>query len=113
MIRIKNSYPRFLLKLSLAGVLLKEPPLSGGANQVPGRDFHPQSSSAFPRRTCYRDLSSIDNEWPIILANTCSRLKNSISHRRLFVSKSLHGIDLCRVAGGNVAGDECDCHQER
>jgi hypothetical protein len=35
-IRIKDSYPRFLLKLSLAGVLLKEPPLSGGANQFPG-----------------------------------------------------------------------------
>jgi hypothetical protein len=35
-IRIKNSYSRFLLKLSLAGVLLKEPPLSGGAIQFPG-----------------------------------------------------------------------------
>src|ERR1700722_15874456 len=55
----------------------------------------------------------LDGKWPIILANTCSRLKNSISHRRLFVSKSLHGIDLCRVAGGNVAGHGCDRHQER
>jgi len=62
---------------------------------------------------CNRDSSSTDNEWPIILAHTCSRLKNSISHRRLFVSKSLHGIDLCRVAGGNVAGHGCDRHQER
>jgi hypothetical protein len=35
-IRIKNSYPRFLLKLSLAGVLLKEPPLSVGAIQSAG-----------------------------------------------------------------------------
>jgi hypothetical protein len=35
-IRIKNSYPRFLLKLSLAGVLLKEPPLSVGAIQFAG-----------------------------------------------------------------------------
>src|SRR5580704_3563511 len=61
----------------------------------------------------YRDLSSTDGKWPIILANTCSRLKNSISRRRLFVSKSLHGIDLCRVAGGNVAGHGCDRHQER
>ena len=30
--------------------------LPGGANPVPGRDFHPQSSSAFPRRTCNGDL---------------------------------------------------------
>ena len=31
--------------------------LPGGANPVPGRDFHPQSTSAFSRRTCNRDLS--------------------------------------------------------
>ena len=27
--------------------------LPGGANPVPGRDFHPQSTSAFSRRTCH------------------------------------------------------------
>jgi hypothetical protein len=32
--------------------------LPGGANLVPGRDFHPQSSSAFPRRTCNGDFST-------------------------------------------------------
>ncbi len=31
--------------------------LPGGANPVPGRDFHPQSSSAFPRRTRNGDLT--------------------------------------------------------
>src|SRR5207248_7037544 len=34
--------------------------LPGGANPVPGRDFHPQSTSAFSRRTCYGDLSTTD-----------------------------------------------------
>jgi len=37
--------------------------------------------------------------------------EESYANRRLFVSKGLHGIDLRRVAGGNVAGDECDRHQ--
>ena len=32
--------------------------LPGGANPVPGRDFHPQSTSAFSRRTRNRDLST-------------------------------------------------------
>ena len=31
--------------------------LPGGANPVPGRDFHPQSTSAFSRRTRNRDFS--------------------------------------------------------
>jgi hypothetical protein len=46
-IRIKNSYPRFLLKLSLAGVLLKEPPLSVGAKQFPGGSFTHRSPTFF------------------------------------------------------------------
>jgi hypothetical protein len=46
-IRIKNSYPRFLLKLSLAGVLLKEPPLSVGANQFSGWSCTRWSPAAF------------------------------------------------------------------
>src|SRR5215469_15597224 len=33
--------------------------LPGGANPVPGRDFHPQSTSAFSRRTYNRDLTTI------------------------------------------------------
>src|SRR5437868_7869595 len=33
--------------------------LPGGANPVPGRDFHPQSTSAFSRRTCYGNLSTL------------------------------------------------------
>src|SRR5438445_7135586 len=32
--------------------------LPGGANPVPGRDFHPRSTSAFSRRTCNRDFTS-------------------------------------------------------
>jgi hypothetical protein len=32
-------------------------------------------------------------------------------YRRLLVSKGLHEIDLRRVSGGNIAGDECCCHQ--
>jgi hypothetical protein len=44
--------------------------LPGGANPVPGRDFHPQSTSAFPRRTCYRDFS------PIASRFACSRVAN-------------------------------------
>jgi len=32
--------------------------LPGGANPVPGRDFHPQSTSAFSRRTCNPDFST-------------------------------------------------------
>jgi len=36
--------------------------LPGGANPVPGRDFHPQSTSAFSRRTCDRDISAISLE---------------------------------------------------
>ena len=36
-----------------------------------------------------------------------------MSNRRLFVSKCLHWVDLRRMAGGNVAGDERDGHQER
>jgi hypothetical protein len=31
--------------------------LPGGANPVPGRDFHPQSTSAFSRRTRYGNFS--------------------------------------------------------
>jgi hypothetical protein len=38
--------------------------LPGGANPVPGRDFHPQSTSAFSRRTCTRYLSPATSEDP-------------------------------------------------
>src|SRR6266699_3873780 len=34
--------------------------LPGGANPVPGRDFHPQSTSAFSRRTRYGDFSPVN-----------------------------------------------------
>ena len=33
--------------------------LPGGANPVPGRDFHPQSTSAFSRRTRDGDLTTV------------------------------------------------------
>jgi hypothetical protein len=49
--------PRAAILLIVAGGFFIFPVtqlLLRGANLVPGRDFHPQSSSAFPRRTCNR-----------------------------------------------------------
>ncbi len=40
--------------------------LPGGANPVPGRDFHPQSTSAFSRRTRNRDFSTAMVKQPIV-----------------------------------------------
>jgi hypothetical protein len=50
-IRMRNFYPRFLLKLSQQAWLLKESLLPGGANQFAGGTLRPLESSASSRRT--------------------------------------------------------------
>jgi hypothetical protein len=81
--------------------------------------FYPPNFRCFDENGLFqhpRDIASTDDSLRDGGSFT-TRLRESDRHwrpiARLFVSKGPHGIDLRRVAGGNVAGDECNGHQEQ